>query len=163
MKRIACLVSVVIVALAVTQVAQQGLAQAPVVDHFTQQELLERALALKQTASAGNGSASTKLTDYPNHFTMIALRNKNGGAEVHEQFADIFGVLRGRATLITGGTVLEPKTSKPGEIQGTSLKDGSSLVLKKGDFVHIPAGVPHQLTLPKGGEFVYFVIKVKEK
>jgi len=29
--------------------------------------------------------------------------------------------------------------------------------------VHIPASVPHQILVPDGGTFVYFVIKVKEK
>jgi quercetin dioxygenase-like cupin family protein len=34
--------------------------------------------------------------------------------------------------------------------------------LKKGDIVHIPANIPHQLVLAKGDTFQYFIIKVQE-
>jgi mannose-6-phosphate isomerase-like protein (cupin superfamily) len=94
---------------------------------------------------------------------MISLRHKNGGAEVHENFADLFFVVKGKATLLSGGEVQDPKTSSPGEIRGSSVKGGSSTVLKEGDFVHIPAGVSHQLLVTDGDTFLYFVVKVKEK
>jgi quercetin dioxygenase-like cupin family protein len=58
--------------------------------------------------------------------------------------------------------VVDAKTTAPGEIKGSSVQGGSPEQLKEGDVVHIPAGVPHQLLLPDGGSFVYFVIKVKE-
>jgi mannose-6-phosphate isomerase-like protein (cupin superfamily) len=117
---------------------------------------------LEQQASQA-GSASVKLNEYPNHFTMIALRKKSGGAEIHQDYADFFYVLRGKATLVTGGTVVDQKTVSPGEIKGSSVRDGTATALQKGDIVHIPATVPHQLLLPARGEFVYFVIKVKEQ
>ena len=141
-----------------------AMAQAPPsVDHLSHAEMLEKAQQLLAKANAGTGSASVKVAEYPNHYTMVALREKNGGAEIHEQFADIFLVLKGEATLTTGGIVINPETTKPGETVGASLTGGTVTGLKEGDFIHIPAGVPHQITLPKGGEFYYFVIKVKEK
>jgi mannose-6-phosphate isomerase-like protein (cupin superfamily) len=144
-----------------------GMAQSPVagqakVDHLTRAELLDKAKALE--ASAGvKGAASVKLNEYPNHYTMIALRNKNGSAEMHEKYADIFVILRGEATLISGGSVVDPKAMGPGEIVGTLVKDGSETAVHEGDVLHIPAGVPHQLLLPEKGELVYFVVKVKEQ
>jgi mannose-6-phosphate isomerase-like protein (cupin superfamily) len=134
----------------------------PGVDHYSPGELLAKAHELLQAAAPGTGAVSTKLAEYPNHYTMVALRGKDGGAEVHEQFADIFCILKGHATLMTGGTVVDAKTVKPGEIQGTKVSDGKATELKEGDFVHIPAGVPHQLLLSGGGELIYFVVKVKE-
>ncbi len=140
-----------------------GSAQIPRVDHLTQAQLLEKALALSDKAQAAGGSASAKLSDYPNHFTMIALRKQDGRAEIHANFADFFLVIQGSATLMSGGTVIGAKTIGDGEIQGSSLQGGINETLNKGDVVHIPAGVPHQLLLPKNGTFAYFVIKVKEK
>jgi hypothetical protein len=52
---------------------------------------------LEPKAQVQNGAASTKLNDYPNHFMMIALRGKDGGAELHGNFAGILFVL-GRGT-----------------------------------------------------------------
>jgi mannose-6-phosphate isomerase-like protein (cupin superfamily) len=136
-------------------------AQTLVVDHFTQNQLLEKAQALNAQAQGPAAAASSKLNEYPNHFTMIALRHQDGGAEIHEDYADVFFVVRGSATLVTGGTVQDGKTVSPGEIRGKSVLNGAPTTLHEGDIVHIPATVPHQLLL--SGTFIYFVIKVKEK
>jgi mannose-6-phosphate isomerase-like protein (cupin superfamily) len=136
-------------------------AQTAIVDHLTTAEILQKAQQLEQKA-AESGSASVKLDEYPNHYTMVALREKSGGAEVHENYADFLFIVRGKATLLTGGTVVDAKTTSPGEIKGSSVRDGTSTALSEGDVVHIPANVPHQMVLPDHGELIYFVIKVKE-
>ena len=155
-KSIATSAIVLAVALPVTVSAQTA-----AVDHMTPAEILQKAPGLEQQA-AQTGSASVKLAEFPNHYTMVALREKSGGAEVHESYADFFYIVRGKATLLTGGTVVDAKSTSPGEIKGTSVRDGTSTALNEGDVVHIPANVPHQLVLPDHGELVYFVIKVKE-
>ena len=138
-------------------------AQSVSVDHLTQNDILEKAQALEAKAKGPEGSAAVKLSDYPNHYTMISLRHKNGGAEVHENFSDLFFVVKGKATLLSGGQVQDPKTVSAGEIRGTAVQNGSSTALKEGDFIHIPAGVSHQLLVADGDTFLYFVVKVKEK
>ena len=158
MRRIAVTAVVLAAALLVSTAA----AQSATVDHLTQSDLLAKGLALEPDAAPG-GSASTKLAEYPNHYTMIALRKKTGAAEMHEKFADFFFIVRGKATLVTGGTLVDPKTASPGEIRGTEVRDGVRTPLAKGDVVHIPARVPHQLLLPDHGELIYFVIKVQEQ
>jgi len=132
-------------------------------DHFTQSQLIEKALELLPQAQAADGAAGIKLEEYPNHFTMLTLRHKDGGAEVHENFADIFFVVQGSATLLTGGTVQEREIVGPGEIRGSGILQANSAILKQGDFAHIPATLPHQLLVAEGETFVYFVIKVREK
>jgi|SRR6202034_3371275 mannose-6-phosphate isomerase-like protein (cupin superfamily) len=138
-------------------------AQTLTVDHLTQSQLIEKAGELNAQAQGADGAASSKLNEYRNHFTMIALRRKDGGAEIHENYADFFFVLRGSAKLLTGGTVPDGKTVSPGEIRGKSVLNGVETTLNQGDIVHIPATVPHQLLLPETESFLYFVIKVKEK
>jgi mannose-6-phosphate isomerase-like protein (cupin superfamily) len=130
-------------------------------DHWSPAELLERAKHLQQLA-AQKGSASEKLQEYPHHYTMLAFRNRSGGGEVHQNFADLFYILDGHATLTTGGEVLDPKSRAPGETLGTSVKGGSQQQLKAGDVVHIPAGMPHQMLLADGDTVTYFVVKVEE-
>lgn len=137
-------------------------AQGVKVDHFTQAQLLEKGQALSAKAQGPEGAASTKIDEYPNHFTMISLRHKDGGAEIHDTNADFFLVVQGHATLLTGGTVKDAKTNN-GETRGTAVLNGDKTALSPGDVVHIPAGVPHQLLIQSGETFVYFVIKVKEK
>jgi mannose-6-phosphate isomerase-like protein (cupin superfamily) len=135
--------------------------QAMTSDHWSRAELLDRAKHLQQLA-AEKGSASEILEKYPHHFTMLAFRNRSGGGEVHQNYADVFFIVDGRTTLITGGEVVDAKSTGPGETLGASVKGGSRQELKAGDVVHIPAGMPHQMILGEGETVTYFVIKAEE-
>ena len=130
-------------------------------DHWSPGDLLERAKPLQQLA-AEKGSASVILEKYPHHYTMLAFRTRDGGGELHQTFADLFYIVDGHATLITGGDVVDPKTTAPGELRGASVKGGSRQELKTGDVVHIPAGMPHQMLVANGETVSYFVVKVEE-
>ena len=59
-------------------------------DHWSTAELLERAKHLQELAAKGDGSASETLEKYPHHYTMLAFRQKSGGGELHQNFADMF-------------------------------------------------------------------------
>ena len=132
-------------------------------DSYTPEHLAEKAQALKQKADqSGTGSASIVLEKYPGHFTMLAFRDRSGGAELHKEYADIDVILDGTCTLILGGTIPDAKTTGPGEVRGTSIQGGESTALHKGDILHIPANTPHQMLLPPGGTLTYFVIKALE-
>jgi mannose-6-phosphate isomerase-like protein (cupin superfamily) len=104
--------------------------------------------------------AAQDLERYGNHYTLLARREATGSAEVHEHEADILVIEGGEAIIVTGGKVVNGRTEKPGEIRGSSIEGGQRHQLGAGDIVHIPAGVPHQLLIPKGKLFTYFVIKV---
>jgi mannose-6-phosphate isomerase-like protein (cupin superfamily) len=152
-----------ILALTLAMPSSAAFAQLPAVDHTTQSQLLEKEKELKQAAASGNGSASIKVSEYPNHYTMVSYRSKSGGGEIHEKFADFFYVVHGNATLLSGGKLVNPAPASPGEIRGSGVEGGTETQLREGDFVHIPAGVPHQLVLADGQDFYYFVIKVREQ
>ena len=82
-----------------------------------------------------------------------------GNVEIHERDTDIFYVTEGTATLTTGGTATETKTTGPGETRGEKITGGVARKLAKGDVVVIPAGIPHWFS-EVSGTFVYFVVKV---
>ena len=107
----------------------------------------------------GQKFSSEQLDKFGNHYAMMAHREGDGSAELHEKDADIFVVQSGSATLIVGGEMVNAKTSAPNEVRGTSIKNGTEHKVGPGDIVHIPAKVPHQLMVGKG-KFTYFVMKV---
>ena len=144
-------------------IATGAIAQTMNLDHWTPAQLLERAQHLKQLAAQGDGSASETLDKYPRHFTMLAFRNRSGGGELHQNYADLFYIVDGAATVISGGQVENAKTTAPGEIRGSGVAGGTRQEAKAGDVVHIPAGVAHQMLLPEGGTVTYFVVKILEK
>jgi len=104
--------------------------------------------------------ATERLATFPGHFAMVAHREADGQAELHEKQADLFVVESGEATLVYGGEVVSAKTTEPNEVRGPSIKGGEKKALGPGDVVHIPAKIPHQLLIPAGKEFTYFVLKV---
>ena len=115
-----------------------------------------------ELAAKSDGSASETLEKYPHHYTMLAFRQHSGGGELHQNFADIFYILDGRASVLTGGSLVDEKTSGPGEMRGKSVEGGSRQELKAGDVVHIPAGMPHQMLVAEGESITYYVVKVEE-
>ncbi len=82
-----------------------------------------------------------------------------GQVEVHEHDTDIFYVLEGTATIVTGGTAAEAKATGAGEVRGDSIIGGTKRTLAKGDVFVIPNGVPHWFT-EVSNPFLYFVVKV---
>jgi mannose-6-phosphate isomerase-like protein (cupin superfamily) len=140
-----------------------GTARAQQADHYTPESLLKQSEPLKAKAAVSNGAASETLEKYGVDYTMLSFRSQDGGAELHEKFADIFVVIDGGATLLTGGELVSPTSSGPGEMRAASVLHATSTTLAKGDVVHIPPNTPHQLLVPKGTTLTYFVIKIKEK
>jgi len=121
---------------------------------------------LESKLSAGLNAqefAVQSLGTFGNHSFMLAHREGNGQAELHETQNDVFFVQSGRAMLVVGGTVVEPKTVAPHETRGSSINGGEQKALGPGDVVHIPAGVPHQLLVDAGNQFTYFVVKIDAK
>jgi mannose-6-phosphate isomerase-like protein (cupin superfamily) len=134
-------------------------------------ESLQHAHAtLAKTAAAG-GSVSDPRDLVPIPATRTHAYNflhrimaKNGqppGVEFHQGNTDIYFVVGGSATLMTGGEIVnrEPIPNRPGEERGTLIKNGQGYKMKAGDVVNMPPLMPHQ-SLPDPGGFTYMLIKV---
>jgi mannose-6-phosphate isomerase-like protein (cupin superfamily) len=130
--------------------------------HWTSEALkgFEQKLAPKIDARM---VATEDMASYGSHSLVVVHREGTGEAEVHELLADIFVVQSGQATLLVGGAVIGGKNTGPGEIRGSGIKGGEKRQLAAGDMVHIPAGMPHQVTLEKGRQLTYVIVKVSAK
>ena len=131
-------------------------------NHWTPAVLLERGTYLRQLARAGSGEASETLREYPQHRIMLSFRSRNGEVEIHEKFADLFLVLAGAATLVTGGTVIKARVVAPGETRGDSIEGGHNQEMRQGEIVHIPAGTPHQFLVSTDKSVLSLVVKIQE-
>jgi mannose-6-phosphate isomerase-like protein (cupin superfamily) len=99
------------------------------------------------------------LVTAPNLLVSGSHRTGPGQVEVHEKETDVFRVMDGEATFVTGGTMVGGKTTKPGQMLGTDIKGGETHHLTKGDVMVIQAGTPHWFKeVPKS--ISYFVVKV---
>jgi mannose-6-phosphate isomerase-like protein (cupin superfamily) len=68
-------------------------------------------------------------------------------------------MLEGSVTFVTGGKVVEGRSTGPGEIRGASIDGGTARTLGKGDVIIVPKGTPHWFK-EVGGTVNYYVVKV---
>jgi len=109
----------------------------------------------KVTAAFAKGQPLHEVTGYKVH---ASRREMPGLVEVHEHETDVVYVLDGTATLVTGGKLIEPKVTAPGEIRAPRVEGGDTRQLAKGDVVVIPQGTPHWFK-EASNPFLYFVVK----
>ncbi|MDX2150369.1 MAG: heme-binding protein [Bryobacteraceae bacterium] len=95
-----------------------------------------------------------------NFMVHASHRDNPGMVEVHDKDADIVYVLEGKATLVTGGKLVDGKVIAPDEVRGMKVDGGETRSLQKGDVIIIPAGTPHWFQ-EVSSPFNYYVVKVR--
>jgi quercetin dioxygenase-like cupin family protein len=115
--------------------AGENLSSVTVVDHTKVGETLKKAGPLADgpglRVSGGYRTGPYAPADY------------RPDVEVHATEGDLFYVIEGDATLVTGGTVVGGRTTGPGQIRGSRINGGETHHLTKGDVMWVPPGVPH--------------------
>ena len=106
------------------------------------------------------GEDETMMHAARNYMVHASHRDKAGVVEIHEYDTDIVYVLKGSATLITGGTPEGAKTIAPHEFRAPNVNGGETRKLVPGDVVIIPNGVPHWFKEVEA-PFDYYVVKVR--
>ncbi len=95
----------------------------------------------------------------------VISRQRNGGPEdvdVHVRQTDIWYIVGGKATIVTGGKLVNPKSTKPDQINGSAIEGGETYHLSKGDVFIIPKGVPHWCKQVDQVPFSYMEFKYTE-
>jgi mannose-6-phosphate isomerase-like protein (cupin superfamily) len=73
----------------------------------------------------------------------LEYRAAVGPAAVHEKEAEMFYVIDGSATLMTGGKLTNEKRTNAENLTGDGIEGGKSQAVSKGDFVIVPENTPH--------------------
>ena len=90
---------------------------------------------------------------------VIANRGMQRGAEMHDNTNHVFIIMDGEAEFITGGKMVNPKVTDPGQTRATGVEGGESHHLTKGDVITIPAKTPHQWKdTSKTGSVGYYAV-----
>ncbi len=114
-------------------------------------------IAAARVASAFIAGGS--FLETPEYRVGMARREGPGDAEVHDIDTDIFYVVEGRATLLSGGEMIDPRTVAPGEHRASSTRGGETRTVMKGDIIVIPRTVPHWFNEVSEAPFIYLVVK----
>lgn len=84
---------------------------------------------------------------------VYRAKGAKAGAAAHDQVSEVYQVIEGSGTFVTGGTLINPQrrastadevTQLSGpSVAGTGIEGGVSRHVTKGDMIIIPAGTPH--------------------
>src|SRR5712692_8757910 len=85
----------------------------------------------KNVAAAMEKTPPAPMIDTEHYAVMGIHRTAAGQSEVHDKDTDVFYVIEGSATFVTGGKVVAGKTTAPGETRGTGIEGGQSHHLSK--------------------------------
>jgi mannose-6-phosphate isomerase-like protein (cupin superfamily) len=104
----------------------------------------------------GRGGVFAEDTDWRLH---VAERDAPGQAEMHDGDSDVWYVIAGGGTLVTGGTIVGAHVTAPGETRGPAIEGGTEHAIGVGDVVTIRRGIPHWVKAVDG-RLRYLTVKV---
>jgi mannose-6-phosphate isomerase-like protein (cupin superfamily) len=101
--------------------------------------------AMIAKSPADRNALGQRLIQLGTYSVNMEHRVTNNAAAVHEKEAELFYVIEGAGTIVTGGKLVEEKRTNDANLSGTSIEGGVSKKISKGDWVLVPEGVPHQI------------------
>ena len=115
---------------------------------------------IHKVSEVGPGTFGVYLTafDAKTGGADVVRRTKPYHAEVHKRLVDMWYVIQGEGTLVTGGSLSEPSQTAD-DFFGPGIVGGEERHIAPGDFVRIPAGVPHWISKIDGTEIIYLIVK----
>jgi mannose-6-phosphate isomerase-like protein (cupin superfamily) len=94
---------------------------------------------------------------------LVVLANRRGAGEVevHEKTNHIFIIVDGEATFVTGGTLVSPRQTAPGQTRAATAEGGTTYHLTKGDVITVPAKTPHWFKEVQSKTIAYYAINLE--
>ncbi|MEI9813432.1 MAG: cupin domain-containing protein [Acidobacteriota bacterium] len=97
----------------------------------------------KNDRKEGQATVSQPILRLAPYGANLEYRASVGPASVHEKEAEMFYVIEGSGTLITGGKLTAETRTNADNLSGTGIDGGATRKVAKGDFVIVPENTPH--------------------
>src|SRR5207302_3283921 len=98
----------------------------PHVSFLTGAELLRAIEGAPEETPGQPGLYSLRLSATSEYPVIGIRRTRPGRSELHTNFTDVWYVLQGHATFVTGGAVVDGVETQPGEIRGHAISGGDT-------------------------------------
>lgn len=109
-----------------------------------------QALIEKAKAAGPKQATVENILTLGSYKANLEYRSLKGAASIHDTENEMMYVIDGTGTITTGGTIPDVKRLNPANQTGTDITGGNTQAVGKGDFLIVPAGVPH-LIIPTSG------------
>ncbi len=94
---------------------------------------------------------------------VLAQRRTSGEVEYHDHTNHVFIMVEGEATLVVGGTMVEPRRTAPDQMRAPSMQGGETYHLTKGDVITIPAKTPHWFKEVPSKTVAYYAVNIESE
>ena len=102
------------------------------------------AVAASAAKQGTNANAGTRVFTLPPYNVNIEHRIAvPQGAAIHDKDAELFYIIDGTTTIVTGGKLANSNRTNADNLTGSGIEGGTPRKIGKGDFVLVPEGVPH--------------------
>jgi mannose-6-phosphate isomerase-like protein (cupin superfamily) len=141
----AVIIGLAVAVLSVSVHAQQGAqSPAPAMKTFASSADVAALIAkAKSERKEGQAVVAQPIVQLAPYNATLEYRAAVGTASVHEREAELFYVIDGSATMITGGKLVNESRTNPANLTGSAVEGGTSRHLAKGDFIIVPENTPH--------------------
>jgi mannose-6-phosphate isomerase-like protein (cupin superfamily) len=159
---IAGLTLTLVAALAVAQPAPQAAPQSSgkPTNTFTSAAGVTALIAkAKSERKEGQPTVAEPILELGSYDGHLEYRAAVGNAAVHEHEAELFYVIDGSATLVTGGKLVNEKRTDAANLNGSAIEGGTPRAIAKGDWILVPENTPHWFS-PINGVVVLFSMHV---
>lgn len=129
--------------------------------------------ALQRTAQQPDADESLGIYNVGNDYNLgisVVHRARTGGrqippAAVHNEVTEVFHIIAGTGTVVTGGTLAPPQQNQNDPrsgptILGSRIVDGITRGVGPGDVIVVPPNTPVQFTEINSGQLVYLVVRI---
>ena len=137
---IACVVSILLSAPALAQQAAPAAASRTMVSASEVQAMIAKAKTDRKDNAPIVAQSLLQLAPYN---VSLEYRAAVANAAVHETEAELFYVIDGSATLVTGGKLTNESRTNAANLSGSGIEGGVTRRVAKGDFIMVPEGTPH--------------------
>ena len=97
----------------------------------------------KNDRKQDQGNFSQSLLRLAPYGANLEYRAGIAPAAVHEKDAELFYVIDGSGTIVTGGKLVGETRTNAANLSGTAIDGGNSQDVAKGDFLIVPENTPH--------------------
>jgi mannose-6-phosphate isomerase-like protein (cupin superfamily) len=111
------------------------------------QALIAKAKSDRKPDQAMMGERILQLAPYN---ANLEYRTAVAPAAIHEKEAELFYVIDGSATMVTGGKLVGEARTNAENLSGTGIEGGMSRDVAKGDFIIVPENTPHWFSALNG-------------
>ena len=130
--------------------ASNALAQSPMTQFMSEKDIMALIDKAKADRKGDAPLVAVPIVVLGAYKAQLEYRPAKAPAALHEKDAELFVVLQGAGNIVTGGKLMDEKRVNAANLSGSSIADGHSQAVVKGDVLIVPYNTPHQV-IPTGG------------